>query len=190
MSRCDARKLQAAAHPSEVATCSGTPNSRIVTCPEVLERTLRASRSAKGVPRMSTRGPRKEYWQFLLRRLGDLGKRHFNSLMTQELHTRVPMFSATPVPPEQRLFPNGERVQEHTHAGSGFAVAFPFHWHCSRSGQGRQLWMLAASTTRKLPSARSSSFLDEQMVASRIPQRPIRLERKISSGETTGFARR
>src|SRR6266487_4391409 len=35
----------------------------------------------------------------------------------------------------------------------GFAVAFPCHWHCSRRGQGRQLRMLAAYTTRKLPSA-------------------------------------
>lgn len=117
-------------------------------------------------PRMSTRSPRKEYWQLLLRWPGDLGKRHFNSLMTQYLHTRAPMFSATPIPPEQRLFPNGERVQEHTHAGSGFAVAFPFHWHCSRSGQGRQLRMLAAYTTRKLPStSRRRSWTSRRLPA-------------------------
>jgi hypothetical protein len=35
----------------------------------------------------------------------------------------------------------------------GLAVAPPFHWHCSRNGQGRQLRMLAPYTTRKLPSA-------------------------------------
>jgi hypothetical protein len=35
----------------------------------------------------------------------------------------------------------------------GFLVAPPFHWHCSRRGQGRQLRMLAAYTTRRLPSA-------------------------------------
>ena len=35
----------------------------------------------------------------------------------------------------------------------GFAVAPPFHWHCSRNGQGRQLRMLAPYTTRRLPSA-------------------------------------
>ncbi len=34
----------------------------------------------------------------------------------------------------------------------GFAVAAPCHWHCSRSGQGRQLRMLAPYTTRRLPS--------------------------------------
>ncbi len=34
-----------------------------------------------------------------------------------------------------------------------FAVALPFHWHCSRNGHGRQLRMLAAYTTRRLPSA-------------------------------------
>jgi len=35
----------------------------------------------------------------------------------------------------------------------GLAVALPFHWHCARSGQGRQLRRLAPYTTRKLPSA-------------------------------------
>ena len=35
----------------------------------------------------------------------------------------------------------------------GFAVARPFHWHCSRRGQGRQLRVLAPYTTRRLPSA-------------------------------------
>src|SRR5258708_4525203 len=35
----------------------------------------------------------------------------------------------------------------------GFLVALPCHWHCSRSGQGRQLRMLAAYITRRLPSA-------------------------------------
>jgi hypothetical protein len=33
----------------------------------------------------------------------------------------------------------------------GFLVALPFHWHCPRRGQGRQLRMLAAYTTRRLP---------------------------------------
>lgn len=35
----------------------------------------------------------------------------------------------------------------------GFVVALPFHWHCSRREQERQLRMLAPYTTRRLPSA-------------------------------------
>jgi hypothetical protein len=38
-------------------------------------------------------------------------------------------------------------------SGRGFKVSLPCHWHCSRRGQGRQLRMLAAYTTRRLPSA-------------------------------------
>src|SRR5258708_1289835 len=35
----------------------------------------------------------------------------------------------------------------------GLAVALPFHWHCPRTGQGRQLRILAPYTTRRLPAA-------------------------------------
>ena len=35
----------------------------------------------------------------------------------------------------------------------GFLVELPFHWHCSRSSQKRQLRILAAYTSRRLPSA-------------------------------------
>ena len=36
--------------------------------------------------------------------------------------------------------------------GAACAFRSPCHWHCSRRGQGRQLRMLAAYTTRRLPS--------------------------------------
>ena len=77
----------------------------------------------------------------------------------------------------QWLIPDEKRMQKHTHAGSGFAVAPPFHWHRSRNGQGRQLRMLAAYTMRRLPSARSSLFLGREQLPCWTTERPIGLER-------------
>src|SRR6266568_2476610 len=78
---------------------------------------------------------------------------HRHLLLSEQLHAGPAMTSAAPVSPQHRSWSNVERMQEHTHAGVGFIVALPCHWHCSRREQGRQLRMLAAYTTRKLPSA-------------------------------------
>jgi hypothetical protein len=48
-------------------------------------------------------------------------------LVMQELHADPSMNPPTPVSPEQRLSPSAEGMQQHTHAGSGFAVSLPFH---------------------------------------------------------------
>jgi len=48
-------------------------------------------------------------------------------LVTQELHADPSMNPPTPVSPEQWLSPAAEGMQQHTHAGSGFALSLPFH---------------------------------------------------------------
>ena len=76
-----------------------------------------------------------------------------DALIAQELDTGASVDSTTPVLPEERRIPNDQRMEQDAHAGSGLRVSLPCHWHCSRRGQGRQLRMLAAYTTRRLPSA-------------------------------------
>ena|SRR5260370_832056 len=50
-----------------------------------------------------------------------------HALVTKQLHARTSMEPTTPIFPEQRSRTDNERMQEHTHAGSGLAVALPFH---------------------------------------------------------------
>lgn len=40
---------------------------------------------------------------------------HLKALVSHELHAGAPMLSAAPIPPEERLIPNHERMQEYTH---------------------------------------------------------------------------
>src|SRR5205807_9343929 len=63
----------------------------------------------------------------------------------------------------------------------------PCHWHCSRRGQGRQLRMLAAYTTRKLPSARPSPLVCRQLLPGATAQRAIGLKGKVATREATSF---
>jgi hypothetical protein len=49
-----------------------------------------------------------------------------DALVPHELETGAPMLSPAPIPPEERLIPNHERMQEYTH-WRGFAVALPCH---------------------------------------------------------------
>ncbi len=68
----------------------------------------------------------------------------------------------------------------------GFAVAPPFHWHCSRSGQGRQRRMRAAYTTRRLPSASLRRSWTTSFCPAGQP-RVLRLERKVLTREAVRF---
>ena len=93
-------------------------------------------------------GQRRDSW------IGGESRLHLDlQVLAVQLQTCSPMLPSAPVTPKQRSRAHGKRVQQHTHAGSGFLVALPCHWHCTRLGQGRQLRMLAAYTTRRLLSA-------------------------------------
>ncbi len=78
---------------------------------------------------------------------------HLDALVSHKLHTGVPVYSAAPILRSRSgAEPTGSGCNS-TLTWRSFAVALPFHWHCSRRGQGRQLRMLAPYTTRRLPSA-------------------------------------
>jgi hypothetical protein len=78
---------------------------------------------------------------------------HFHALVTKQLHARSSMPSSTPITPEERSRTHGQGMQQHTDLarfGSGVTIPLTLLGAC---GQGRQLRMLAAYTTRRLPSA-------------------------------------
>ena len=52
---------------------------------------------------------------------------HLHVLVTKELQTRPSMLPPAPILAEDGERPDDQWMQEHTHAGSGFAVALPFH---------------------------------------------------------------
>src|SRR5260370_33278773 len=63
---------------------------------------------------MSTLCTRQDDRLLFLRRRADLGKHHFDSLVTEQLHAGAPVHSPAPIPPEQRSGTNDERMQVHT----------------------------------------------------------------------------
>ncbi len=75
-----------------------------------------------------------------------------NALIAQELDTGASVDSTTPVLPEERRIPNDKRMEQDAHLARLARFAPLTTLHCSRRGQGRQLRMLAAYTTRRLPS--------------------------------------
>ena len=143
----------AAAKPSEVAKPTGMPNNVIVTCPEVVCACIASE------PLWPTRGasahaaPGKGSRPLVRRRSGEGGGR-----LTSMRWCRTSWIQACRC--SLRLQSRQSRGAGPTRSGCnstltwrGFEVVLPFHWHCSRSGQGRQLRMLAPYTMRRLPSA-------------------------------------
>ncbi len=102
MPRSDASKLQAIGNPSEVAKGSGTPNSWIVTCPQVARRALRAKRSSQQ-SREWARSAR-ERGADSTARLAEMGSPIWTStrLSAQEPYRGSSVNPTTPVTPEQR----------------------------------------------------------------------------------------
>lgn len=64
---------------------------------------------------MSARCPRKDACLLLWRRRTDLGKRHLDPLVMEQLHTGAPVLLAVPVLPEQGGSTNLEGMEQHTH---------------------------------------------------------------------------
>lgn len=96
------------------------------------------------------------------------------------------MLSMTPISPEQRLFTNDERMQEHTHlARLCGGVPIPLALFTQQTGA-------AAADAGSVHDAQATisflaSFMGEQVVASRTPERAIGLKRKVVSGEASRF---
>lgn len=114
--RADARlpkhtHIQAVTNPSEVAICTGTPNSRIVTRPEVSGRALRASRSVQESREWARSAREKDADS--MAGLAEVGGPTWIStrLFAQELDTGVSVDATTPVTPEKRRIPHSQWMQ-------------------------------------------------------------------------------
>jgi len=78
---------------------------------------------------------------------------YHDTLLAQQLYARPSVGPTAPVARSRRGADPTTSGCSSTLTWRGLAVALPFHCHCSRRGQGRQLRMLAAYTIRRLPSA-------------------------------------
>lgn len=136
--------------PREAATFAGMPNSLIATCPVVSGCVLRAGRLVQ---------ERRERARCARERIAFAvgGEAAGGDKLTSRRWFRTSRMQARRYSLRlQSCQSSGEGPTtsgcSSTLTWRGFAVKLPFHWHCSRSGQGRQLWMLAPYTTRRLPS--------------------------------------
>ena len=181
--RADARipkhtHIQAVTNPSEVATCSGTPNSRIVTRPEVSGGALRASRSVQE-SREWARSARERDADSIAR-LAEVGGPTWIStrLFAQELDTGASVDSTTPVLPEERRIPNDKRMEQDAHLARLARFApLPLALLAQRAGA-------AIANAGRIHHAQaaiglSTSLLEVKRLPCWAPKRPVRLERKV-----------
>lgn len=111
---------------------------------------------------------------------------HFKALVPHELDTGTPMFSAAPISPEQWCGADAKRMQQHTDlARLCGSTPIPLALLTERARAA------AANAGRihdaQAPISFSTPFMGKKRLPCGTPERPIRLERKISSGETTCF---
>jgi hypothetical protein len=99
---------------------------------------------------------------------------NLHTLIPYQLDTRPLVLSAAPIPRSRSGAGPTASGCRRMLTWRGFLVASPFHWHCSRNSQGRQLRILAAYTSRRLPSASCRR-------AFRVSVRPAG-QRKVPSG--------
>jgi hypothetical protein len=104
-----------------------------------------------------------------------------HTLLAHELDARPSIEATTPVTPQNGLWTNGQWMRASRSPGA--VSPWPCHWHCSRSGQGRQLRMLAPYTTRRLPLASLRCSCRTSFWEAGATQRPIGLEGKVLARE-------
>ena len=111
---------------------------------------------------------------------------HFEALVSHELDTGTSMFSAAPIPPEQRCGTNGERMQQHTDLAwlQGFAT-LPLALLAQRAGAA------TAHAGRIHDTQAAIGFSTPLVSFQHLPcwaaKRPIGLERKVLPSEATCF---
>ena len=118
--------------------------------------------------------------------LEGLFQMYINPLIAHKLHACPSMLPSTPVTPEERPIPDDEWMQENTHLARlrGFA-AIPLTLLAQQAGA-------AAAETGCVHDAQaaigfSTPFMGKKRLPCWTPERPIGLERKVGSGETTRF---
>src|SRR5207245_6192210 len=108
---------------------------------------------------------------------------------TNEVDTGTSMLSSAPVLPEKRLLSDSERMQEHADLARLFdGVTIPLARLSQRAGT-------TIAVTSGIHHAQAAISLSTMLLGhKRLPcwtaQRPVGLERKVGSGEATGFPRR
>ncbi len=182
-----------ARHASSV--CEANPFSKRIGNPEQFDgdwtcrRTRRIASQARlpQEPKVSTLAARKDHLDVG----GRSGRRfrrdaYLDVLMAHEPQTGAPVFSATPIPPEQRCTTHPERMQQHTYLTR------------LRGRAPIPLTLLAQRTRAAVANAGrihhaqtaiglSPPLLEVKRVSCWTAQRPIGLERKAGSGEATRF---
>ncbi len=100
---------------------------------------------------------------------------NLDALGTNEVDTGTSMLSSAPVLPEKRLLSDSERMQEHADLARLFGgVTIP----------------LARLSQRAGTTIAVTSGIHHAQAAISLSKRPVGLERKVGSGEATGFPRR
>jgi len=148
-----AMAAQVAESPRKAEKVSGTPTRVMRGRPAEEPRAFRANRSANE-SRYCARCARE-------RAGGDGAARTSRScscctstrLSAQELDAGTSIPPATPIVPQERGLADHERVEQHPDLTRLFGGTALRTLHGSRTGQGRHLRILAAYTTRRLPSA-------------------------------------
>ncbi len=114
---------------------------------------------------------------------------NLDALGTNEVDTGTSMLSSAPVLPEKRLPSDSERMQEHADLARLFGgVTIPLARLSQRAGT-------TIANTGGIHHAQAAISLSTMLLGhKRLPcwtaQRPVGLERKVGSGEATGFPRR
>lgn len=128
----------------------------------------------------------KDHCRFAWRSGDGRWQAHLDVLVSHELHTGTPMLSAAPVAPEQRRGTNDARMKKHTHlARLCRGVAIPLTLLTQ--------WTKAAIADAgcihdaQAPIDFLASLLGTKRMSCWTLERPIRLERKVLSRETTRF---
>ena len=103
---------------------------------------------------------------------------HLDALVPHELETGTPMLSPAPIPPEKRLIPNPERMQEHAHLAWFLGdTALPLALLAQRTRA------TTANAGRihhaQAPVNFSTPFMGDQCAPGWTPEGPVRLERKV-----------
>jgi hypothetical protein len=111
---------------------------------------------------------------------------HLDALVSHELHAGAPMLSAAPIAPEHRCGTHPEWMQQHTHlAWLRGRAATPLTLFAQRTRAA----VADASRIHRAQTAIGLSplLLGVKRLSCWTEERPIRLERKVLSGEATYF---
>jgi hypothetical protein len=135
---------------------------------------------------MSTHCTRQDDRLLLVRRRADLGKHHFDSLVTEQLYAGAPVHAPAPILPEQRGGTNNEGMQEYTDLTRlPGGAALPLALLAQRTGTTTA--DAGSIHDAQAPIGFSALLLDTKHLVGWTTKRPIWLEREIVPREATSL---